>query len=122
MSIISSRLIWKIILKSLKLFFPHDNFHLVFMASVQNFFFPIQMTCVLSKFTFNPENSEKCVNTSRVSLIEQLEPSSTSEVSSAYCDILYSVPFTVIPLIFLLHRIIQARISTHRTKIKGDKG
>ena len=76
------------------------------MASVQNFFFPIQMTCVLSKFTFNPENSEKCVNTSRISLIEQLEPSSTSEVSSAYCDILYSVPFTVIPLIFLLLRII----------------
>ena len=89
---------------NLKLLLPHDSFHLVLMVSVLYFFFPIHTTLVLSKFILRPEYFAWLDSTLSVSFNEVDEPSNITDVSSAYCDNLYSVLLicVVIPLIFLL--------------------
>ena len=61
--------------RSLKSVLYHDNFHLVFIVVELNVSFPIQTTCVLSKFTFKTEIIEKSCNTLNASLSEFPDPS-----------------------------------------------
>ena len=51
-----------------------------------------------------------------------LLPSSMKSVSSAHCQIRYSLLCTEIPLIFLFLRTSAERISTQRRNIYGDRG
>ena len=88
-SVIFSKSTWNLIPRSLKSVLSHDNFHLVLIVAELNFSFPIQTTCVLSKFTFKPEIIEKSCNAFNVSLSEFSDPSKMTDVSAAYCDSLY---------------------------------
>ena len=113
---------FKCIPNNLKLLLPHDSFHLVLMVSVLYFFFPIQTTLVLSKFILRPDYFAQLDSTLRVSFKEVNEPSNITDVSSAYCDNMYSVLLIVIPLIFLLFLILIARTSAHSTNRQVDTG
>ena len=108
---------WNLIPRSLKSVLSHDNFHLVFIVAELNFSFPIQTTCVLSKFTFKPEIIEKSCNTFNISLSEFSDPSKMTDISSAYCDSLYSLLFMKMLFMVLLLLIINATISAHKTNI-----
>ena len=83
---------------------------------------PMRNTSNFSKLILRPDTSENLLNVCKIALIDSSLNSVNNCVSSAYCNILYSLLHACIPFIFLLWRVCIARISAHKMKRYGDKG
>ena len=81
---ILSRLVPNVIPYCLNLSTPKFSFRLVFIESVLYCFEPIHTTCVFEKFTLRPEHFEKFSSSLSVSFRDSSDPSSMTDVSSAY--------------------------------------
>ena len=85
-----------------------------------NFLLPIQTILVLLKLIFSPEIHAKKSKVWRIPSRDWGEPSVNNDVSSEYCNILYSSPFILMPLMSLLFRIKMSRISAHIINKYGE--
>ena len=98
-------------------FWPHTNFNFVLIVSALYFFFPIQITLVLSKFMFKPDNFENLDGTFNVLFKDLSDLSRIILVTSANCERLNSVWFIFIPFIGLLFLMLMDKISAHKMKM-----
>ena len=89
---------------------------------LEYFLLPIQITWVLSKLTFKPDILSNHFNSFKEALSDCTDPSNIREVSSAYCETLYSYLSIIIPLICLLFLILIAKISAHSRNKYGEIG
>ena len=94
-------------------------------ASITNLLFlisPMRNTSDFSKLIFRPDTSENSRNVCKIVLIDSSLNSVNSCVSSAYCNILYSLLPAWMLFIFILWYVCIARISAHKMKRYGDRG
>ena len=71
---------------------------------------------------FSPESFAYQSNSYKASFRDFSLPSKINDVSSANYDNLCAILVTSIPPIFLLPRILMAKISAHKMKKYGDNG
>ena len=84
-------------------------------------FFPNHIASVFDLFSSNPEQLLKASNFSKSFTTESMSRAK-QEVSSTYCESLYSFPLIVIPIIDWSSLIEFAKISTAITKSIPESG
>ena len=92
------------------------------MVFLEYFNDPIHMTCVLLALIFNPEKDAYRFKISRVRCRHFSVPSSISDVSSANCEMRYSVSPIRSPFTRLSFRNMMLNTSAQIIKIYGDNG